>query len=63
MERDGARVPDGEEVAEYSGAYKVSKGLLQRFGPRRVVDTRFSEGASPGWALARPWRTEAVIES
>ncbi|MGO7036684.1 hypothetical protein ACCT19_38650, partial [Rhizobium ruizarguesonis] len=29
----------GEEVAEYQGAYKVTQGLLQEFGPRRVVDT------------------------
>lgn len=29
----------GEEVAQYNGAYKVSKGLLEKFGPKRVIDT------------------------
>ena len=43
MERDGDVFLMGEEVAEYDGAYKVSKGLLDRFGDRRVVDTPISE--------------------
>ena len=43
MERDGDVFLMGEEVAEYDGAYKVSKGLLERFGERRVVDTPISE--------------------
>jgi len=33
----------GEEVAEYNGAYKVSKGMLEEFGPRRVIDTPIAE--------------------
>tara|TARA_S200000501_G_scaffold376709_1_gene432532 strand:- start:2798 stop:3775 length:978 start_codon:yes stop_codon:yes gene_type:complete len=33
----------GEEVAEYNGAYKASKGMLDRFGPKRVIDTPISE--------------------
>jgi pyruvate dehydrogenase E1 component beta subunit len=33
----------GEEVAEYQGAYKVTKGLLQEFGPKRVIDTPITE--------------------
>ena len=33
----------GEEVAEYDGAYKVSKGLLEEFGDKRVVDSPISE--------------------
>lgn len=33
----------GEEVAEYNGAYKVSKGMLDEFGPQRVIDTPISE--------------------
>jgi pyruvate dehydrogenase E1 component beta subunit len=33
----------GEEVAEYNGAYKVSKGMLEEFGPKRVIDTPISE--------------------
>merc|ERR1712025_137527 len=33
----------GEEVAEYNGAYKASKGMLDEFGPDRVIDTPISE--------------------
>jgi pyruvate dehydrogenase E1 component beta subunit len=43
MERDETVFLMGEEVAEYDGAYKVSKGLLERFGDRRVVDSPISE--------------------
>jgi pyruvate dehydrogenase E1 component beta subunit len=43
MERDPDVFLMGEEVAEYDGAYKVSKGLLARFGARRVVDSPISE--------------------
>jgi pyruvate dehydrogenase E1 component beta subunit len=43
MERDDSVFLLGEEVAEYDGAYKVSKGFLDRFGERRVVDTPISE--------------------
>ena len=46
----------GEEVAEYQGAYKISQGLLDEFGPKRVVDTPISEigfaGIGTGAALA-----------
>src|SRR5205085_12041143 len=38
----------GEEVAEYQGAYKVSQGLLQEFGARRVVDTPITEHGFTG---------------
>lgn len=31
----------GEEVAQYNGAYKVTKGLLDRFGEKRVIDTPY----------------------
>ena len=43
MERDDSVFLMGEEVAEYDGAYKVSKGLLDQFGDLRVVDTPISE--------------------
>ena len=43
MERDDSVFLLGEEVAEYDGAYKVSKGLLDRFGELRVVDSPISE--------------------
>ena len=38
----------GEEVAEYNGAYKASKGLLDEFGNKRVIDTPISEGGFSG---------------
>ncbi len=43
MRRDETVFLMGEEVAEYNGAYKVSKGMLDEFGPRRVIDTPISE--------------------
>jgi pyruvate dehydrogenase E1 component beta subunit len=43
MHRDGNVFLMGEEVAEYNGAYKVSQGMLDKFGPERVVDTPISE--------------------
>jgi pyruvate dehydrogenase E1 component beta subunit len=48
MERDENVFLMGEEVAEYDGAYKVSQGMLKRFGPRRVVDTPISEEGFAG---------------
>jgi pyruvate dehydrogenase E1 component beta subunit len=43
MRRDPEVFLMGEEVAEYDGAYKVSRGLLEMFGPMRVVDTPIAE--------------------
>lgn len=43
MRRDENVFLMGEEVAEYNGAYKVSKGMLDEFGPRRVIDTPIAE--------------------
>jgi len=43
MLRDESVFLMGEEVAEYNGAYKASKGLLDEFGPRRVIDTPIAE--------------------
>src|SRR5437763_7052620 len=48
MERDDNVFLIGEEVAQYQGAYKVSEGMLQRFGPRRVIDTPISEAGFSG---------------
>ena len=48
MERDESVFLMGEEVAEYDGAYKVSQGMLKRFGDRRVVDTPISEEGFAG---------------
>jgi pyruvate dehydrogenase E1 component beta subunit len=41
----------GEEVAEYNGAYKVSQGLLDRFGPDRIIDTPISENGFAGLGI------------
>jgi pyruvate dehydrogenase E1 component beta subunit len=43
MERDGDIFLMGEEVGHYQGAYKVSQGLLQKFGEKRVIDTPIAE--------------------
>ena len=43
MRRDNSIYLMGEEVAEYNGAYKASKGMLEEFGPKRVIDTPISE--------------------
>ena len=43
MERDSTVFIIGEEVAEYNGAYKVTKGMLDKWGPMRVVDTPIAE--------------------
>src|SRR5437879_13761036 len=48
LERDPNVFLMGEEVAEYNGAYKVSQGLLQRFGPKRIIDTPISENGFAG---------------
>lgn len=56
MRRDEAVFLMGEEVAQYQGAYKVSRGLLDEFGPRRVIDTPITEmgfaGIGSGAAMA-----------
>ena len=43
LSRDDRVFLMGEEVAQYNGAYKVSKGLLDEFGPMRIVDTPITE--------------------
>ncbi len=48
MRRDGDVFVIGEEVAEYQGAYKVTQGLLQEFGERRVIDTPITEHGFTG---------------
>jgi pyruvate dehydrogenase E1 component beta subunit len=39
----------GEEVAEYNGAYKVSQGMLDEFGPKRIIDTPIAELGFAGY--------------
>ncbi|MFO7307841.1 MAG: pyruvate dehydrogenase complex E1 component subunit beta [Pseudomonadota bacterium] len=48
MRRDKDVFVMGEEVAEYQGAYKVTQGLLQEFGPERVIDTPITEHGFAG---------------
>ncbi len=50
MERDESVVVFGEDVALYEGSFKVTRGLLQKFGPERVFDTPISEAAIVGAA-------------
>ncbi len=51
MTRDPHVVILGEEVAEYNGAYKVTQGLLDKWGPQRVLDTPISELGFAGLAI------------
>ena len=51
MRRDAAVFLMGEEVAQYQGAYKVSQGLLQEFGAKRVIDTPITEQGFAGMAV------------
>lgn len=56
LRRDPEVFVMGEEVAEYQGAYKVTQGLLQEFGPKRIIDTPITEygfaGVATGAAFA-----------
>ena len=51
MRRDERVFLMGEEVAQYSGAYKVSRGMLEEFGPQRIVDTPISESGFAGLGI------------
>lgn len=51
MIRDDKVFIMGEEVAEYEGAYKVTQGLLEEFGPKRVIDTPITEHGFAGLAI------------
>ncbi|MEM6785028.1 MAG: pyruvate dehydrogenase complex E1 component subunit beta [Bacteroidota bacterium] len=51
MERDENVFLMGEEVAEYNGAYKVSQGMLDQFGPKRIIDTPISENGFSGLGI------------
>ncbi|HEY0909836.1 MAG TPA: pyruvate dehydrogenase complex E1 component subunit beta [Bradyrhizobium sp.] len=51
MRRDGDVFLIGEEVAQYQGAYKISQGLLDEFGPKRVIDTPITEHGFTGMAV------------
>jgi pyruvate dehydrogenase E1 component beta subunit len=51
LERDENVFLMGEEVAQYQGAYKISQGLLDRFGPKRIIDTPITEHGFTGMAV------------
>lgn len=51
MERDPSVIILGEEVGEYNGAYKVTKGMLDKWGPARVLDTPIAENGFAGLAI------------
>ena len=51
MEADNTVFLMGEEVGEYQGAYKISQGLLEKFGERRVIDTPITEHGFTGLAV------------
>ena len=63
MRRDERVFLMGEEVAEYHGAYKVSQGMLDEFGPRRVVDAPISETGFSGLGIgAAMYGLRPIIE-
>ena len=51
LARDPNVVVMGEEVAQFNGAYKVTEGLLEKFGPNRIVDTPISEAGFIGMGI------------
>ncbi len=51
LTRDPNVVVMGEEVAQFNGAYKVTEGLLEKFGPQRIVDTPISEAGFIGMGI------------
>jgi pyruvate dehydrogenase E1 component beta subunit len=51
LERDDTVFLMGEEVAQYQGAYKISQGLLERFGEKRIIDTPITEHGFTGMAV------------
>jgi len=55
MRADGTVFLMGEEVGEYQGAYKISQGLLDEFGPKRVIDTPITEMGFAGIGVGAAW--------
>ncbi len=70
MEADPDVFLIGEDVGQFGGAFKVTKGFLEKFGPRRVVDTLSRKPGSPAWRrarrssdCARSWSTSSPTSS
>jgi pyruvate dehydrogenase E1 component beta subunit len=63
MRRDQRIFLMGEEVAEYQGAYKISQGMLEEFGPKRIIDAPISENGFAGLAVgAAMYGLKPIIE-
>src|ERR1043165_7428271 len=63
MRRDKRIFLLGEEVAQYQGAYKVSQGMLEEFGPKRIIDAPISENGFAGLAVgAAMYGLRPIIE-
>ncbi len=63
MRRDKRIFLLGEEVAQYNGAYKVSQGMLDEFGPKRIIDSPISENGFAGLAVgAAMYGLKPIIE-
>jgi len=63
MERDESVFIMGEEVAQYQGAYKVTKGLFQKYGDKRVIDTPITEAGFTGLGIGAAFHDlKPVIE-
>ncbi len=56
MKRDESVFVIGEEVAQYQGAYKITKGLLEEFGEKRVIDTPITEAGFAGLATGAAYQ-------
>ena len=59
MDRDEKVMIMGEEVAQFKGSYKVTEGLLERFGEKRVIDTPISEAGFTGLAIGAAMTSES----
>lgn len=63
MRRDDRMFLMGEEVAQYNGAYKISQGMLEEFGPKRIIDAPISENGFAGLAVgAAMYGLKPIIE-
>jgi len=63
MRRDDRMFLMGEEVAQYQGAYKISQGMLEEFGPGRIIDSPISENGFAGLAVgAAMYGLKPIIE-
>ena len=63
MRRDKRIFLLGEEVAQYNGAYKISQGMLDEFGPKRIIDSPISENGFAGLAVgAAMYGLKPIIE-